>query len=52
MALENFIDTLLNLWVFAFIAILIWLYFKKESDANKAESQERDRESWALNLFS
>jgi len=32
MALENFIDTLLNLWVFAFIAILVWLYFKKESD--------------------
>lgn len=45
MSLENFIDTLLNLWVFAFIGIMIWLYFKKESDANKAESQESDRES-------
>ena len=45
MALENLIDTLLNLWVFAFIGILVWLYFKKESDANKAESQESDRES-------
>ena len=52
MALENFIDTLLNLWVFAFIGILVWLYFKKESDANKAESQERDIESWAYKLFS
>lgn len=45
MSLENFIDTLLNLWVFAFIGIMIWLYFKKESDANKAENQESDRES-------
>ena len=45
MFLENFIDTLLNLWVFAFIGIMVWLYFKKESDANKAESQESDREN-------
>jgi hypothetical protein len=45
MTLKNFIDTLLNLWVFAFIGILIWLYFKKESDGSKAESQESDRES-------
>jgi len=36
MSLENFIDTLLNLWVFVFIGILIWLYFKKESDADKS----------------
>jgi len=35
MSFENFIDTLLNLWVFVFIGILIWLYFKKESDGNK-----------------
>ncbi|MEA1946027.1 MAG: hypothetical protein U9N83_01850 [Thermodesulfobacteriota bacterium] len=45
MALANFIDTLLNLWVFVFIGILVWLYFKKEPDANKAASQESDRES-------
>jgi len=32
MSLENFIDTLLNLWVFVFIGILIWLYFRKESE--------------------
>jgi hypothetical protein len=32
MSLENFIDTLLNLWVFVFIGILVWLYFRKESD--------------------
>jgi len=45
MSLENLIDTLLNIWVFAFIGILVWLYFKKESDDNQAESQECDRES-------
>ena len=45
MTLNNFIDTLLNLWVFAFIGILVWLYFKKESEGNNAESQENDRES-------
>jgi hypothetical protein len=40
MSFNNFIDTLLNLWVFAFIGILIWLYFRKETDSNKAESQD------------
>ena len=38
MPLENFIDTLLNLWVFVFIGILVWLYFRKESDGDKAGS--------------
>ena len=45
MTIENLIDTLLNVWVFAFIGILVWLYFKKESDADKAESQKSGRES-------
>ena len=45
MDISNVIDTLINLWVFAFIGILIWLYFKKESDGNKSDSQEIDRES-------
>ena len=31
MIIENLIDTLLNVWVFAFIGVLVWLYFKKES---------------------
>ena len=44
MTLENIIDTLLNVWVFAFIGILIWLYFKKESQGNKAEGQQSDNE--------
>ena len=45
MTTENLIDTLLNVWVFAFLGILVWLYFKKESDGNNAESQENDREN-------
>ena len=40
MSLENVIDTLLNVWGFAFIGILIWLYFRKDSDGNIAEGQE------------
>ena len=43
MSLENVIDTLLNIWVFAFIGILIWLYLKKEPDGNIDEGQERNR---------
>ncbi|MGD9056848.1 MAG: hypothetical protein PVJ41_13450 [Desulfobacterales bacterium] len=42
MTIENLIDTLLNIWVFAFIGILIWLYFKKESNAVKPERQSSD----------
>ena len=37
MPLNNLIDTLLNIGVFAFIGVLIWLYFKKESDSDKTE---------------
>jgi hypothetical protein len=45
MSLENIIDTLLNLWVFAFIGILVWLYFKKESHDNKAGGPESNKDS-------
>ena len=51
MSLENVIDTLLNVWVFAFIGILIWLYFKKDSDGNIAGEQERNRDTRVQNLF-
>jgi hypothetical protein len=44
MTLKNLIDTLLNLWVFAFIGILVWLYFKKESDTHKTAGQKNDPE--------
>ena len=47
MSLLNIIDTLLNLWVFAFIGILIWLYFKKDSDSNLAGRKERNRDTSA-----
>ena len=40
MTLEYFMDTLLNVWVFAFIGVLVWLYFKKEPEGNEAESQK------------
>ena len=40
MDLKNLIDTLLNVWVFAFIGILVWLYFKREPEGNEAESQK------------
>ena len=40
MILEYFVDKLLNLWVFAFIGILVWLYFKREPKGNESESQE------------
>ena len=45
MSLENVIDTLLNIWVFAFIGILIWLYFKNNSDGNIPGGRERNRDS-------
>ena len=45
MSLEKIIDTLLTVWVFAFIGILIWLYFKKDSNGNIAGGQERDRDA-------
>lgn len=42
MTIENLIDTLLNVWVFAFIGILVWLYFKREANADKPERQSSD----------
>ncbi len=32
MMIDEIIDTLLNVSVFVFIGILIWLYFRKETD--------------------
>jgi hypothetical protein len=40
MPINNLIDTLLNVWVFAFIGVLVWLYFKREPEGNEAESQK------------
>ena len=45
MTKEQFIDTLLNLEIFAFIGVMVWLYFKKtpEEDA-AAEPREGSHE--------
>ena len=40
MTLNNLIDTLLNVFVFSFIGILVWLYFKREPEGNETESQK------------
>ena len=32
MTIDNLIDTFLNVGVFVFIGILVWLYFRKETD--------------------
>ena len=45
MELTNLIDTFLNIGVFVFIGLLVWLYFRKESDSNQADSNRGDRES-------
>ncbi|MGD8686826.1 MAG: hypothetical protein PVH15_08630 [Syntrophobacterales bacterium] len=45
MTLSNLIDTLLNLWVFAFIGILVWLYFRREPGQESAKSQETVEEN-------
>ncbi len=39
MSWDNLVDTLLNVTVFVFIGILIWLYLKKvpDSDGTKKE---------------
>lgn len=32
MTIDNLIDTFLNVGVFVFIGLLIWLYLRKETD--------------------
>ena len=32
MTIDNLIDTILNVGVFVFIGLLIWLYLRKETD--------------------
>ena len=32
MTIDNLVDTLLNVMVFAFIGLMVWLYFKDEPD--------------------
>ena len=42
--LRNVIDTLLNVGVFAFIGLLVWLYFKKEVTDGESETPEGEQE--------
>ncbi len=44
MDLSNVIDTLLNVGVFAFIGILVWLYFKKEPTDGEYQTVEGEKE--------
>jgi hypothetical protein len=32
MTIDNMIDTVLNVGVFVFIGLLVWLYFQKSND--------------------
>ncbi len=44
MSWDNLVDTLLNVMVFVFIGVLIWLYLKEvpDSGANKEGNGEQD----------
>ncbi len=35
MTIDNLVDTLLNVMVFAFIGLMVWLYFKDEPDDSR-----------------
>lgn len=40
--MSNLLDTLLNIEVFAFIGLLIWLYFKPVDQDGTDDSDESD----------
>ncbi|MGB5616087.1 MAG: hypothetical protein WBM78_04555 [Desulfobacterales bacterium] len=41
--MENLIDTVLNVFVFAFVGVMVWLYFKEipENDGSERQSNEK-----------
>lgn len=41
--MENLTDTVLNIFVFAFVGVLLWLYFKDSPEDEKTQEQESDR---------
>jgi hypothetical protein len=41
--MENLTDTVLNIFVFAFVGVLLWLYFKDSPEDEKTQEQENDR---------
>ncbi len=40
---ENIIDTILNITVFVFIGLLIWLYLRKEPDSHATDEEKKPR---------
>lgn len=42
---ENIIDTILNVTVFVFIGLLIWLYLRKEPDSHATDEEKKPRQS-------
>lgn len=38
---ENIIDTVLNISVFVFIGVLIWLYLRKEADRHATDEKRK-----------
>ena len=40
---ENIIDTMLNITVFLFIGLLIWLYLRKEPDSHATDEEKKPR---------
>ncbi len=41
---ENIVDTVLNLSVFVFIGVLIWLYLRKEPDSPATDEEKKHRQ--------
>ena len=41
---ENIIDTVLNITVFLFIGVLIWLYLRKEPDSPATDAKKKRRQ--------
>ncbi len=41
---ENIIDTVLNITVFLFIGVLIWLYLRKESGGHATDEEKKHRQ--------
>jgi hypothetical protein len=41
---ENIIDTALNVSVFLFIGVLIWLYLRKEPDSHATDEEKKHRQ--------
>lgn len=42
--MENLIDTVMNIWIFAFIGLMIWLYCREESDTEEKETSRQPDE--------